>query len=107
MRHETAMFDVPRRLSLPVQVANSIRKAILDGAWKGFLPSERHLSELFKASRPVVHTALHLLAKENLVDIRRCRRTRLLARGSRLASPRSRLVTIVTGEPTSQIPSAA
>ncbi|MBL9212588.1 MAG: substrate-binding domain-containing protein, partial [Opitutaceae bacterium] len=73
----------------------------------GFLPSERHLSELFKASRPVVHTALHLLAKENLVDIRRCRRTRLLTRGSRLASPRSRLVTIVTGEPTSQIPSAA
>lgn len=107
MRHETAMFDVPRRLSLSVQVANSVRKAILDGAWKDYLPSERHLSELFKASRPVVHTALHLLAKENLVDIQKCRRTRLLARGNRLASPRSRLVTFVTGEPTSQIPSAA
>lgn len=100
------MFEVPSRLSLAAQVANSMRKAIADGVWDTFLPGERQLCEIFQASRPTLRTALHLLAKEGLVDIRQGRRNKLRAKSASSHTQRSRLVVLVTGEPTSHLPFA-
>lgn len=98
-----APFEIPKRLSLSAQAAASIRKAVEEGTWEGYLPSERRLCDLFQVSRPTIRTALHLLAKEGLIDIRQGRRNRLLGGPLENSSQRSRLVGLVTHEPMSHM----
>ena len=97
------MFELPKRVSLSVQTAASIRKAIEEGAWVEFLPSERRLCDMFKVSRPTIRTALHMLAKDGWLEIRQGRRNRLLTRQAQSAAPANRLVGLVTHEPVSQM----
>jgi len=96
-------FEIPRRLSLCVQTANAIRKAIDEGAWTEFLPSERRLCEMFQVSRPTIRTALHQLAKDGLLSIQQGRRNRLLKTPGRAAPDRGHLVGLVTHEPFSHM----
>ena len=103
MSSSTAPFDIPRRLSLSAQAAASIRKAVDDGTWKEYLPSERRLCELLQISRPTIRTALHLLAREGLLDIRQGRRNRLLSNATEATPHQSRLVGLVTHEPVSHV----
>ena len=63
------MLEVPKRLSLPSQVAAAIRKGIEENLWAKYLPGERRLSDLLQVSRPTVRAALHLLAKEGWFQI--------------------------------------
>ena len=74
------MLDIPKRLPLAAQVAASLRAAIEKGSWEHNLPSERRLTEVFQVSRPTMRTALHLIAKEGLIEIRQGRPNRLRAR---------------------------
>lgn len=103
MSSSAAPFEIPKRLSLSAQAATSIRKAIDEGTWEEFLPSERRLCEFFQVSRPTIRTALHLLAKEGLLDIRHGRRNRLLQNSREADRRRSRLVGLVTHEPFSRM----
>lgn len=96
-------FEIPQRLSLCVQAATSIRKAIDEGAWTEFLPSERRLCEMFQVSRPTIRTALHSLAKDGLLSIQQGRRNRLLAQPAARAPERGRLIGLVTHEPFSHM----
>ncbi|MEO6003705.1 MAG: substrate-binding domain-containing protein [Opitutus sp.] len=98
-----ASLDIPKRLSLSAQAAASMRKAIDDGTWKECLPSERRLCELFQVSRPTIRTALHLLAKEGLLEIRQGRRNRLLGQPRNGNSRGSQLIVLVTHEPVSHM----
>ena len=102
MSSSPASFEMPRRLSLSAQAASSIRKAVSDGTWEGFLPSERRLCEVFQVSRPTIRTALHLLAKEGLLDIRQGRRNRLLG-SPRESNEQNRFVGLVAHEPVSHM----
>ncbi len=77
------MFELPKRISLAELTAISIRKAIASGVWKGYLPTERRLAEIFKVSRPTIRASLHLLANEHWLDIRKGRRNRLVLRDHR------------------------
>jgi DNA-binding LacI/PurR family transcriptional regulator len=92
------LLDVPKRMSLPVQAAEVIRKGIETGVWKEYLPSERRLCEALQISRPTVRTALHMIAKEGGITIWQGRRNRIIARGTRVQSPRNRSIAIVTQE---------
>lgn len=92
-------FVIPKRLSLSAQVAEAIRKAIADRTWEGYLPSERRLCETFQISRPTIRTALHLLAKEGLIEIHQGRRNRVLASAPKPVDRQSQLVLLVTPEP--------
>src|SRR5688572_23334916 len=103
MSSSSAPFEIPKRFSLSAQAAGSIRKAIDEGTWIEYLPSERRLCELFQVSRPTIRTALHLLAKEGLLDIRQGRRNRLLAAPRDGHRQQSRLVGLVTHEPVSHV----
>lgn len=94
----TSLFELPQRHSLAAQAAAAMRKAIEEGEWQDYVPSERRLSELFQISRPTVRTALHLLAKEGLLEIRQGRRNRLCGGVKSATVPRSRLVLLVTSE---------
>jgi len=96
-------FDIPKRLSLSAQAAASIRKAIDEGTWNECLPSERRLCELFQVSRPTIRTALHLLAKEGLLEIRQGRRNRLLGKPNGTTEHHNQLIGLVTHEPVSQV----
>lgn len=96
-------FEIPRRLSLSVQAANSIRTAIHDGVWRDTFPSERKLCEIFQISRPTVRAALHILGKEGHLAIVPGRRNRVLTRPPSHSIPGSRLVGLVTHEPVSQM----
>lgn len=92
-------FNLPKRLSLSGQAADTIRQAIVDGRWKEYLPSERHLCEMLKVSRPTIRTALRLLAKEGLIDIRHGRRNRLLSPSRRTARRTSQLIVLISSQP--------
>lgn len=97
------MLDIPKRLPLAAQVAASLRAAIEQGSWKETLPSERRLTEVFQVSRPTMRTALHLLAKDGLIEIRQGRPNRLLARTRVRAVDQNRLVGLIMDKPTSEI----
>lgn len=98
------MLEIPRRISLSSQIAAAIRKGIEDGVWEGSLPGERRLCELFQASRPTVHSALRLLAKEGWFDIRPGRRNQLRATTPRRTRrPPGRSVGIILHEPFSHL----
>ncbi len=101
MNSHPGAFDIPRRLSLSAQAAAAIRKAVGENAWRDFLPSERRLCEMFQVSRPTIRTALQLLAKEGLIEIRHGRRNRLLPSAPHPAASPSRLVVLVSHQPLS------
>ncbi|MCF3650464.1 substrate-binding domain-containing protein [Synoicihabitans lomoniglobus] len=100
-------IEIPTRRSLSSQAAAAIRKSIEEGTWEEFLPSERRLCTLFQVSRPTIRTALHLLAKEGLIDIRQGRRNRLLSRPTSSDRPRNQLVGLITHTPLSHMGLAA
>ncbi|MBL9215420.1 MAG: GntR family transcriptional regulator [Opitutaceae bacterium] len=91
-------LTAPKRLPLAAQTAAVIRTALEKGSWKELVPSERRLAEMLRISRPTIRAALHLLAKEGLIEIRPGRRNRLLSRPKRRAASRSRLVVLVAHE---------
>jgi len=103
MSSSTSPFDIPKRLSLSAQAAASIRKAIDDRTWEEYLPSERRLCELFQISRPTIRTALHLLAKEGLIEIRQGRRNRLLVQSSQEIPAQNKMVGLITHQPVSHM----
>lgn len=96
------VVDLPRRLSLTAQVADSLRKAIARRLWSDFLPSERKLCDLLQVSRPTIRAALRMLEQERLIEIRQGRRNRLLKLPAPAASPPRRLVALVSLEPLSR-----
>ena len=96
-------IEIPKRTSLADQTAAGILKALEDGAWAEYLPSERRLCEVFQVSRPTIRGALRSLAKSGRVEIHQGRRTRLLAQPTRATGPRSRLVGLITHEDISHV----
>ncbi len=97
-------MELPKRLSLSAQAAATIREAIRNGSWEQSVPSERRLCEMFQISRPTVRTALHLLEKEGLIEIRQGRRNRILRGAGQKAVARKRTVGILTHVPIAQMP---
>lgn len=97
------MFELPKRISLSIQTATAMRKAITGGAWMEFVPSERRLCEIFQVSRPTVRAALQRLAQEGLIDIQHGRRNRLAPRPRARAKTESRLVALITAGPAAHI----
>jgi LacI family transcriptional regulator len=96
-------FEIPKRHSLSAQAAASISRAIEEGSWQEYLPSERRLCEMLQVSRPTIRTALRMLAKNGLIEIRQGRRNRLLNAPPPAGVSRSRLVGLITSEPISQM----
>lgn len=99
MNSSQLAIDIPRRNSLAAQAADSIQKAIVDGTWLEFLPSERRLCEMLRVSRPTIRTALRMLAENGLLEIRQGRRNRLLTQPRPVPRRQSRLIGLVTHEP--------
>jgi DNA-binding LacI/PurR family transcriptional regulator len=96
-------FEIPKRHSLAAQAADSIQKAIADGTWREYLPSERRLCEMLRVSRPTIRTALRMLAENGLLEIRQGRRNRLLTQPLPAPRRQSRMVGLVTHEPFSHM----
>lgn len=96
-------IDIPKRISLADQAAAGIRKAIEEGAWADYLPSERRLCEIFQVSRPTIRSALRSLSKSGWFDIRQGRRTRLLPQHRRAAAAPSRLIGLIMQEDISHV----
>jgi DNA-binding LacI/PurR family transcriptional regulator len=92
-------IEIPQRTSLAALVSASIRKAIETDTWEDFLPTERHLGEMFQVSRPTLRVALHLLAKEGLIEIKPGRGSRLLKRSVHKSTAKNRLVAVITLQP--------
>ena len=96
--------QLPQRIYLTTQVAAALRRGIEDGAWKGVLPGERRLCELFQVSRPTVRAALGVLQQERLLEIRHGRKNRICPRSKKKsATSDARLVGLITGEPIERV----
>ncbi len=107
MNSDLPSFDLPRRQSLSAQAAEALERAIGDGTWQDFIPSERRLCELLQVSRPTIRTALQMLAKNGVIEIRQGRRNRLLPAARRSPHRASRLIGIVTPVPFEQLSGSA
>ncbi len=102
MSSTPGVLELPKRLSLSAQAADSLRKAIAGNVWSDFLPSERRLCDLLKVSRPTVRSALNALAQERVIEIRHGRRIRLISPSKTSPAPHSRLVVLVSHFPLAQ-----
>ncbi|SDS48932.1 substrate-binding domain-containing protein [Opitutus sp. GAS368] len=92
-------FEIPKRMSLAAQAADSIKQAITDGTWREYLPSERRLCGMLRVSRPTIRTALRMLSEKGMVEIHQGRRNRLLSQPRQAPKRQSRLIGLVTPEP--------
>jgi len=99
MNPKPTLLDIPVRASVAVSVAAALRKAISTGSWKEFLPTERRLSEMLQVSRPTLRIALHLLAKEGLLEIIPGKGTKLIRQFRPLSPKRSQLVAVLAHRP--------
>lgn len=98
------MLEIPKRLSLPSQVAAAIRKGIEEKLWEKHLPGERRLSDMLQVSRPTVRAALHLLEKEGLIQIQPGKRNRVPTKRVRQrAGTSKRLLGLILPEPLSDV----
>ncbi|MBI5769079.1 MAG: substrate-binding domain-containing protein [Verrucomicrobia bacterium] len=95
---------IPERTYLSTQAATTLRRAIEEGRWREFLPSERRLCSLLRVSRPTIRAAVHLLAEEGWLKVQQGRRSRLLAGRKSRRAQRSRLVVLVSTQPVSRWP---
>jgi LacI family transcriptional regulator len=107
MNSDLPSFDLPRRQSLSAQAAEALERAIGEGTWQEFIPSERRLCELLQVSRPTIRTALQMLAKNGVIEIRQGRRNRLLPAARHSPHSASRLIGIVTPVPFEQLSGSA
>ncbi|MBL9214007.1 MAG: GntR family transcriptional regulator [Opitutaceae bacterium] len=103
MKHPRPPFEIPRRASLAATTAAAIRQGIAAGCWRDYLPTERRLEEMFQVSRPTLRVALHLLAAEQLVEIRPGQGTRLRHRQAQPARERNRLVVLISHQPVPEL----
>src|SRR5580700_3894046 len=74
------VVEFPQRIALADQTAAAIQRAIDQGAWTDFLPSERRLCEMCRVSRPTIRAALHALANDGLIEIQQRQRNRIIRR---------------------------
>lgn len=93
------MIDIPKRVSLCSQAASTIRDGIANGSWEGHLPSERRLCEMLQVSRPTIRTALQILAKDGLLEIRQGRCNRILTPRNGSRKKQNQLVGLIMQEP--------
>jgi len=100
-------LDLPKRSSLALQVAESIRAGITQQEWQDILPSERVLAGLFKVSRPTISEATRLLAKQGVLTVRQGCRTRIASSDGRSAPAPAPRVVFVTPEPLVLLPSTS
>jgi len=103
MTSSRGALDLPQRLLLSAQAADSLRKAIARRVWSEFLPSERRLCDLLQVSRPTIRTALGMLAKERVIEIQQGRRNRLLEPPAPSVPRQRRLVALVSHTPVSRL----
>lgn len=103
MNGSSGIFDWPRPMTYSAQAALAIRQAIAQGAWTEYLPGERRLCAYLQVSRPTIRTALRLLAKDGLIQIRPGRRYRVLDRRCPTLTQSKRLVGLVIQEPLTQM----
>lgn len=98
---ETSNQSLPplRRVPLAVETARILRLAIKDGQWSESLPSERALERQFQVSRPTVRSALKLLEKEGVVEIRHGCPTKIIGDESSGQSKKSAKVILLTSLP--------
>jgi len=101
-------FGPVLKTTAPVQIAESIREALLKGEWRpgDSLPSERDLARTMGVNRSTIREALHRLAASGLVEIKQGGATRvtdfLVTAGSHLLplliSPRGRADPALLGD---------
>lgn len=74
------MLTAVQRSSLVSRVCEALRRAIGNREWVDVLPPERELCARLQVSRKTLRAALALLHREQWVEVRRAKRTRVIAR---------------------------
>lgn len=60
-------MQLPKRVSLVVQVADTLRQALTEGTWEHRIPAERELANRLQVSRPTLRSALQILEEEGMI----------------------------------------
>ena len=94
------MIEVPKRASLIDQVADILRRGLLDGEWADGLPPERALSDRLQVSRLTLRAALEVLHREGLLRFSENRRKRIpQRRAGAIASSEPKVIAFLSAEP--------
>lgn len=77
-------LQLPERPTLVGEVTKILRRALANGQWRDYVPSERQLSEELHVSRSTLRGSLQLLAEEGLVQCGARARHKILVPPARL-----------------------
>lgn len=102
------MNRLPKRASLVGETLSILRDGIKGNRWIDYLPSERMLAKQLQVSRPTVRTALHILQKNNWVQISHGQRTRIQGTNGKIPPQLDRkLVTFLCAKKLNQMSHSA
>lgn len=99
----TSPISLPARVSVVQQVAETIRRALQEGAWRHSLPGERTLSDQLNVSRPTLRAALAVLEREGWVG-RSPAKVRRILRQHTVAGSANRAVRLLLPFPVQTAP---
>jgi DNA-binding LacI/PurR family transcriptional regulator len=85
MNHPFA--HLPRRSSLPVQVAACLRERLARGDWAGVLPGEMELARELQVGRNTIRAALAVLEKEGIIRTANGRRREVVGTAKKERQP--------------------
>lgn len=95
----TPTMLLPQRASLVTQTIQSLRQALQQGVWQGFLPGERELSARLQVSRQTLRMALDTLQKEGALEVGKRQRRRIIASASGNGGGKQKVVCVLTANP--------
>jgi len=94
-----AMLHAARRITLVVQVADIVRRALDEQVWSERLPPEAELALQLQVSRMTLRQALQILVKENRLVVANGRRARIVALAKAGAKGTRRVIGVISPAP--------
>lgn len=91
--------QLPRRVSLVTQTAQSLREAMQAGHWHGHLPGERELCARLQVSRHTLRAALDELQRDGWLEVADRQRRRIIARKSARQTSSVKVIAAISPRP--------
>ena len=99
-------IHLPRRSSLPIEVAGCLRERLARGDWVRLLPGEMELARELQVGRNTIRAALAVLEKDGLICTTSGKRREVLGKIKRARKPLVKVAVVLLPAPWQTLPSA-
>jgi DNA-binding LacI/PurR family transcriptional regulator len=97
---------LPRRFSLPIEVADCLRVRLAKGEWVRMMPGEMELARELQVGRNTIRAALAVLEKEGMIRATMGKRREVLAKVKKTRKPTAKVVILLLPAPWQTLPPA-